>query len=288
MEVLFSKCTKAIEKANETKTFGCFYSEKNDANENIHLHECCEILFCISGGKTFFIDDRIYDVDDGDVFVLNQFEAHKITSDTERVFKRYVMEIHPEYLYASSTAETDLSRCFTVRGNNVSHKLSLSESEAEKMKHIFGKMSAEASFGDDVLKNIAALEILAMVNRHFAEKNKHYTYHSDYENKTIEKALKYINENFSEKLSLEIVSKNCFVSINELCRLFKKHMGTTVTKYILSRRMTEAKKLLKSGESVSSSAEKCGFTDYASFIRAFKRTVGVSPGQYKNKKDGVN
>lgn len=283
MEVLFSKCTKAIERANETKTFGCFYSEKHDANENIHLHECCEILFCISGGKTFFIDERIYEVEKGDIFVLNQFEAHKITSDPDLEFKRYVLQIHPAFLYASSTSETDLSRCFLVRGDNVSHKMSLSEEEVEKMKHIFRKMEQKSDFGEDILKNMAAVEILTIVNRHFAEKNKHYTYHSDYENKTIVKALKYINDNFSDNLSLEVVAKNCFISINELCRLFKKHTGTTVTKYVLSRRITEAKKLLKNGESVSSAAEKCGFSDYASFIRAFKRAVGISPGKYKKE-----
>ena len=283
MDVLFSKCTDAIERANETKTFGCFYSEKNDANENIHLHECCEILFCISGGKTFFIDERIYEVEDGDIFVLNQFEAHKITSDPSLEFKRYVMQIHPEFLYASSSSDTDLSRCFNVRGDNVSHKLSLSLEETEKMKHIFRKMSAEPAFGNDILKNIAAVEILTIVNRHFFEKNRHYTYHSDYENKTIVKAIKFINEGFSEDLSLEDVAKSCYVSINELCRLFKKHTGTTVTKYILSRRMTEAKKLLRNGESVLGAAEKCGFSDYTSFIRAFKRTVGIPPGKYKRK-----
>ena len=162
----------------------------------------------------------------------------------------------------------------------------LSYDEIEKMKHIFRKMEQETDFGEDILKNMAAVEILTIVNRHFSEKNKHYTYRSDYEDKTIVKALKYINDNFSGSLSLEIVAKNCFISINELCRLFKKHTGTTVTKYILSRRITEAKKMLKNGESVSSVAEKCGFLDYASFIRAFKRTVGVSPGKYKKEDVG--
>ena len=94
-------------------------------------------------------------------------------------------------------------------------------------------------------------------------------------------AIRYINDNFGAELSLDIIAKSCFVSVNELCKLFRQHMGTTVTKYVTSRRMTEAKKLLKNGVSVSDAAEKCGFLDYTSFIRAFKRSVGVSPGQYK-------
>ena len=281
MDVLFSKCTDAIERAIETKTFGCFYSKKNDPNQSIHLHECCEILFCLSGGKTFFIDERIYEVQNGDVFVLNQFEAHKITSDPDCVFERYVMQIHPAFLYDSSSSETDLSRCFSLRGDNISHRLSLSYDESQKLSHIFRKLSQNSTYGEDILRNIAAIEILAVVNRYFSDKNQGYTYHSKYENNTIVNALKYINNNFSEELSLEIVAKSCFITVNELCRLFKKHMGTTVTKYILSRRITEAKKLLKSGESVSLTAEKCGFSDYTSFIRAFKRCVGVAPGQYK-------
>lgn len=281
MNVFFPKCTMAIEYANKTKGVGCFYSEINDANENIHIHECCEILFCVSGGKTLFIDDRIYDVEAGDVFVLNQFEAHKITYSGSGFFKRYIMQIHPGFLYNSSTPETDLSSCFKIRGDNISHKLPLSEEERVKLQHIFNKLMSKSSFGDDVLKNIALIEVITNVNKLFFEKNKDYTYHSDYKNKTIVSAINYINANFSSPLSLEIVAKNSFVSVNELCKLFKMHTGITVKKYILSRRITEAKKLLSNGESVSATAEKCGFLDYANFIRTFKQTVGTPPGQYK-------
>lgn len=281
MKIVFSKCSEAIERAAQTKSFGCFYSEKHDANESIHLHECCEILFCLSGGKTFFIDGRIYEVEDGDIFVLNQFESHKITSNPELPFKRFVMQINPEFLYTASTAETDLSRCFNIRGDNISHKLTTGADEKEKLCHIFRKMTADYEYGDDLLKNIAAVEFIANVNKYFSEKNKGYTYHFEYENKTMVKAIKFINENFSGELSLEKVAKECYVSVNELCRLFKKHMGTTVNKYINSRRMTEAKKLLKGGASVALAAEKCGFLDYTSFIRSFKNAVGMTPGQYK-------
>ncbi len=281
MKIMFSKCSEAIERANQTKTFGCFYSDKHDANGSIHLHECCEILFCLSGGKTFFIDDRIYEVEDGDIFVLNQFEAHKITSDPGKSFERYVMQISPSFIYSASTSETDLSRCFTLRGDNVSHKIPTVYEERARLVKLFQKMSEDNGFGDDLLKSMAVIEFLTAVNALFFEKNKGYTYHSDYENKTMVRAIGFINENFANELSLDTVAKNSFISVNELCRLFKKHMGTTVNKYITSRRMTEAKKLLKGGASVSAAAEKSGYSDYANFIRSFKNAVGVTPGQYR-------
>lgn len=281
MNVMYSNCSGAINAAIRDKGFSCFYSEKNDPNDNIHLHACCEILFCLSGGKSFFINDRIYDVSDGDVFVMNQFEAHRITPYADLPFKRYVMQIHPEFLYENSTPETNLGYCFDVRGKNITNRISVNKEEQEKLCRMFKKLSFDNGFGDDILKTSSTLEIITAVNRFFIEKNKDYTYHSDLKNKTLAVAVDYINKNFSSHISLEIVAKNSFVSVNTLCNLFKTHMGTTVTKYITSKRMTEAKKLLQSGESVSMTAEKCGFTDYTTFIRAFRRSIGMSPGSYQ-------
>ncbi len=283
MQVMFSKCDEAIEYATSSRKYGCFYSEKASESIDIHLHECCEIMFCLSGGKNMFIGERIYEAEDGDIFVINPFEAHKITSAAGKPFVRFVMQINPAFLYASSTAETDLACCFSMRGDNISHKIATRGEETEKMFHIMRKFFASCSYGDDVMKNLAAVEFITTVNKLFAENNRGYTYHSENTNKTLSKAISYINENFSDDLSLETIAKNCFVSVNGLCRMFKQHTGTTVGKYIVSRRMTEAKKLLKNGMNVTDAAEICGFSDYTGFIRAFKKAVGVSPGKYKRQ-----
>lgn len=285
MQVVFSKCSRAIERVRDGKPYGCFYSEGSDADANIHIHECCEVLFCLSGGKTFFINERIYEVGDGDIFVLNPFEAHKITSDAEKPFKRWVMQINPEFLYTASDDETSLGDCFNIRGSDISHRLPTTAAEREKLLHILRKLTPEYKYGDSLLKDIAAVEFIVNVNELFLNKNTDYTYRSDCKNKTIMNAIRYINDNFDSALSLDAIAKSCFISVNELCRLFRQHTGTTVTKYVTSRRMTEAKKLLKSGVSVSDTAERCGFLDYTSFIRAFKRSVGTSPGQYKKSGD---
>ena len=89
------------------------------------------------------------------------------------------------------------------------------------------------------------------------------------------------NEFYALKnINLEIIAGELYVSVNQLCRIFKKNLGTTVTKYIAGKRISEAKKLLKNGHSVSDTAILCGYHDYANFIRCFKKSVGVSPGKY--------
>ena len=100
------------------------------------------------------------------------------------------------------------------------------------------------------------------------------------DDRLVKKAISYINSNFSENINLETIAGELYISVNQLCRIFKKNLGTTVTKYIAGKRISEAKKLLKNGHSVSDTAMLCGYHDYANFIRSFKKSVGVSPGKY--------
>lgn len=282
MKTIFSICDEAIELATSTKTFAGFYSHVPPPNNSIHMHNCCEILLCLKGSGTVFIDEKTYSLTPGDVYVANPFEAHMFSPDNPYEFERYILEIDPAFLYNSSSEKTDLGRCFSIRSSEISHKISLSDEQKCKIHSLFKSLETENDFGDDILKSLSAVAIITLVNDYFEKQNRNFVYRSSLENKTVDAAVDFINKNYSSPLSLEIVAKNSYVSVKELCRLFKKQLGTTVSKYIMSKRISEAKKMLKSGMSVQQTAEKCGFTDYTSFIRAFNRTVGMSPGKYKH------
>lgn len=281
MNVIFSVCNDAIKRACETKSFACFYSNTPPPGNSIHMHDCCEILICLKGSGTVFVDDKTYTLSEGNIYVANQFEAHMFMPDNPEDFERYILEIDPAFLYTSSTENTDISRCFYLRGDTISHKIELSFDEFKKLKELFENFAKNFDYGDDLIKTLCATGIITLVNDYFEKQNQNLIYRSSIENKTVDAAVSYINSNYPKPLGLEIVAKNSFVSVKELCRLFKKHLGTTVGKYIMSKRISEAKKLLKNGTSVQKTAEQCGFSDYTSFIRAFNRTVGISPGKYK-------
>lgn len=277
VKYIFSHCNEAVESASQNRKFAFNYSDVQNPDLNIHIHDTCEVLFCIEGGGKFLINDTVYTVEDGDVFVINQFEAHKITSNPEKRFRRYIMQVHPEFLYSNSTDKTNLSQCFYTRGNNISNKITLSDAEMKKITNHIDNMRNKSEYGDDVLKNMAAIDILVSLNSAFSS--------GACEEKasgsgTIKTAIDYINKNFNNPISLEDIAKNSYVSVNQLCRLFNKYCGTTVAKYITSRRITEAKKLLATGKNVADTAILCGFEDYANFIRVFKKHVGTTPGKY--------
>lgn len=140
------------------------------------------------------------------------------------------------------------------------------------------ELKQEHFFGDDVIKNSIMIQLLAFLNKCFL--TNHKTEEKIY-NEQLKKAIFFINEHLTEDINLEMIAKNSYISVNHLCKLFKSTLGTTVMKYIIGKRISQAKKYLKKGYSVSDTAFICGFHDYSNFIRTFTKSVGVSPGKYK-------
>ncbi len=279
MNIIFDKCSEAIKHSLSEDKFGIFYSKNSVPETSIHVHDCCEVLFCVSGGDTFLIDDNIYTVSDGDIFIINQFEPHKITFKEDKVFERYVFQIHPSFIYDSSTEKTDLSHCFYARTTPNCNKLSLSQAEKEYIFTLIDRLKSETFFGDDILKSSIISEFLIFINRKFIESSQREPSRKD-NSKVIFDAIKYINLHYGEDIYLADIAENSYVSVNQLCAVFKKCLGTTVIKYLTSKRISEAKKLLKNGKSITETSAECGFNDYANFIRTFTKTVGVSPKKY--------
>ena len=100
-----------------------------------------------------------------DIFIINQFEPHKITFKENEVFERYVIQIHPSFIYDSSSEMTDLSHCFYSRTTPDCNRLSLLETEKSYILSLIERLKEYNTFGDDILKNNIITEILIFINR---------------------------------------------------------------------------------------------------------------------------
>jgi AraC-like DNA-binding protein len=98
-----------------------------------------------------------------------------------------------------------------------------------------------------------------------------------------EKIKTYINENFkSPDLNISITALHFDVTPAYLSGVFREETGLNLLEYINALRVEEAKNLLKQGHSIIRTAELCGFRGSSTFIRIFRKTTGVTPGQYKD------
>ncbi len=93
----------------------------------------------------------------------------------------------------------------------------------------------------------------------------------------------YIKKNLHQKLSIESIAKLAYVSKSNFFKMFKDELGTSPNEFILQERISRAKELLASQNSIKETAYQTGFSDVNYFTRVFKQFVGVTPKSYQNK-----
>ena len=92
----------------------------------------------------------------------------------------------------------------------------------------------------------------------------------------------YINDHFSEDLSLEKLSSMFYISKYYLTREYRKIYGQTIFQHIISERINYGKKLLRfSDKSVEDIAHLCGFNDQSYFARQFKKNENQTCFSYR-------
>ncbi len=96
-------------------------------------------------------------------------------------------------------------------------------------------------------------------------------------------AVDYIRKNLHQKLSIESIAKLAYVSKSNFFRMFKDELGTSPNEFILQERISRAKELLKSRNSIKETAFQTGFSDTNYFTRVFKQLVGVTPKSYQDR-----
>lgn len=100
----------------------------------------------------------------------------------------------------------------------------------------------------------------------------------------VNNALHYIEKNYAHKLTLSEVAEKTYISQWHLSKLLNKHMGQNFSEILNHVRIKEAQKLLKDPSlRIGDIAEMVGFVDMAHFSRVFKKIIGTSANEYRNK-----
>lgn len=92
----------------------------------------------------------------------------------------------------------------------------------------------------------------------------------------------YLDEHFTEKITLDQLSVLFYMDKFYLTKLFRRQFGLTITNYLLQKRITHAKHLLRfTTQTVESVGAACGMSDVHYFSRVFKKIEGISPSEYR-------
>jgi len=94
--------------------------------------------------------------------------------------------------------------------------------------------------------------------------------------------VKYIDNNYKNKLHLKDLSVKFYINQVYCCQLFKKNLGKTFSEYVTDLRINKACELLKNTElTIDEIATKVGYMDYYYFNKVFKKQCGITPMKYR-------
>lgn len=99
---------------------------------------------------------------------------------------------------------------------------------------------------------------------------------------------KYIDNHFKQKISLDLIAKEFFISKYYMSREFKKKYDITINNYIINKRITFAKELLRfTHMPIGEVGNSCGINDSSYFNKIFQKNETMSPSEYRKKWRGT-
>jgi AraC-type DNA-binding domain-containing proteins len=286
-------------------------STQNWYMESFHFHKQYEIILFLSDGATLEIDDRVYNVKKGDLFLINNKEYHRTNGSVGKMHSRYVLMFDPDILdNISEVFKYDFEKYFERRPEGFVHRIRLVDENLREIEQLMSKIEKNMSEGRNncikIKLKLAILELIVATNEMYeffskdnaVEKSNETNNISGVEQKSIkfkepilyreriEEIKKYIVNNIENKIDLDELAIEFYLSRFYLCRYFKKETGFTVVQYIMNQKIVAAKVLLKKGLTVTEVAERLAYNSDSHFISVFRKMTGTTPKQYaKNKRD---
>lgn len=231
-----------------------------------HTHSQYELIYFLRGDAYHVVEDRIYKLSHADLVIVAPGKHHGIRFGSEREYERINILFDPAALGLD----------FAERVAAATEVISLSE--RPETAAIFSKMVRyRASLEGNVFIKAAVhllYELFCDLSLDEQEKRRYSKLHP-----MLSEALAYIAENLFTIQSVQQIAGALHVTEGYLFRLFREELNTSPKKYVTDKRLLAAQGLIRLGQRPSEVYATCGFSDYTSFFRSYKKFFGVSPSK---------
>lgn len=273
-------------------------SSPTDYSEGEHIHDFLELVYTISGTSVHKVDGKIYTATPNTMLFINPRQIHSVSSKGKTEFVNIIIKqtFISEYAIDGDTFY-DIFRFFLSdpeeRISKENQMVKFKGGEAYEIKNLVNYMLTEKNnklAGYSVALNGYARILFAKLFRQLQKNGSDENYPKEIFLDMMEYLLSYIDQNYSEPITLSLLATKCYFNPSYISREFKKFSGKGFKEYLTERRITEAGKfLLETNMSVEQIQERVGFTDKTRFFKEFFNFYHCTPGQYRknNKKNGI-
>lgn len=245
-----------------------------------HWHKEYELIRILEGRFTISLGGITYDAAAGDMIFVSEGLIHGGTPHN-CLYECIVFDLKSLFMHGSAMKQymTQITRhTITVQ----SHFTRADASLCEVANRLFLSMNQKASAYE--LNSAGALYSFFGI----LFQKELYTINSEADKRSLKKAtqlkavLEYIENHFSEEITLEAMSRMAGMSPKYFCRYFKTFLHKTPIEYLNHKRIEQAcYELNVLDHSVTEVGYNCGFHDTSYFIRIFKKYTGITPKQMK-------
>lgn len=256
-----------------------------DHNQDItlHHHDFFEVFIFLSGNVSFFIEGQTFSLIPGDILIISPTELHRpINHSSKEAYERIILWLDEDIIKSFATQKTNLFHCFDMNSSNYKNLLRIEKPDQMYLISLLQRIISEntnENFGSEELIKAYTIELLVKLNRILSLAPLTTKANSRITN-IIADIIEYINTNYGENLSLEFLSERFYINKYYLCHQFNTAIGISIYRYIMQKRLANAKQFMREGLSPSQAYQKCGFNDYSNFYRAFKQEYKISPKDF--------
>lgn len=246
-------------------------------------HDFWECLYVIDGDVQVSGDERVYTLSEGDIIFHKPMELHKFSVTNEKGATLFIFSFSLDGILKDYFKNAVFSLNREQQGI-ISELIHYMESKTEDYKtqnehHVFYRFLSPSENSDIYLQRV--VYYLYQLFLALAEKGITTRTISTPETSLFEEAVRFMQINVTENLTVNDIAKHCGVSQSGLKRTFSKFAGLSIHKYFLNLKLNAAISLLQSGNTVSEVTEALNFSSQSYFSAAFKREIGSSPSKFK-------
>lgn len=251
---------------------------QKEPQATMHHHRSYEIYCLVEGAREYFIEDRFFMVEEGDLVVIPPKSLHRTAGEGGLRILLHFTDKFLQKFFTPYTLEPILANLpLAFRGDQQENQQVRWVLEA-LLSH-YTKAEKEQTPLDEHILAGYLYQLLFLITQ---AKNCYVPH--DYTDDRITQIVQYINENYGHINDIEQIAERFFISKYHLCRFFRKNLGIPLVSYLNMIKVREACTMIKKGyTNMTEVALLCGFNSSSYFCKVFKKEKGISPTEYRKK-----
>lgn len=252
-----------------------------------HIHDYSQLTIVTSGKAVLTVNNQSETIREGDVYFVNSYSAHALKNNQKLEVINILFYLGDLMKYVRNLRDyPGFQELFVLQAPTAGE-----EGYVRKMHLKYETLLYISQIADVLLREIDQQRPGAetMVQSYFlilvtclAREFEMSHMHKESDGNKLYKAVLYMDQHFTEQISLEDLAKMSYLSERQFRRLFTQRYGISPTRHMQRLRINKARYLLRNSElNINEIAQSTGFVDSNYFTRQFKNETGISPKQYR-------